>query len=380
MKKSYIKYLVFFIAIFCFGLINVNAKHYCVYGQGEGNSWKKALTLDIDQANPFVVNSSDSPFLTDRIKHGGGGLQIKADEGITSNPGDEHEVHYDYEADVDDKATDVQILYSVKVYNKECPTRINVAALYYGEYSDLSVGDRNNIAFYDDLSEEDAAKFLGFESDSRGKWFQHDRKWDDDDEPVHLNFILEGKKNDPGAKNSCDAYTNYFNDLKDTLKDKNGNIDPKKCDNNSEFDKRYMEIQEICDSFGTSISYAKGDGRAKGCSKACTNLRDDVDDLCQVNHKSSYCGSLGNGIVNWLFKIIRIIRYSLPPLMIILSVLDFIKAISEEDENKMKETTKRFFRRLIAVALLFIVPFIINFILHMFNIPGLNASNPFCAK
>ena len=58
--------------------------------------------------------------------------------------------------------------------------------------------------------------------------------------------------------------------------------------------------------------------------------------------------------------------------------MDFIKAITQEDDSKMKEAQKRFIHRLIAIALLFVIPFLLNFVLRIFNIPGLDAKNPFC--
>jgi hypothetical protein len=45
----------------------------------------------------------------------------------------------------------------------------------------------------------------------------------------------------------------------------------------------------------------------------------------------------------------------------------------------MKEATSKFFKRLIAAALIFIVPFILDFILKKFSIPGFSSENPFCA-
>ena len=60
-------------------------------------------------------------------------------------------------------------------------------------------------------------------------------------------------------------------------------------------------------------------------------------------------------------------------------ILDFIKAIASESDDEMKKVSARFAKRLIAAALIFIIPFILDFILRMFNI-GLDAENPFCSQ
>ena len=159
--------------------------------------------------------------------------------------------------------------------------------------------------------------------------------------------------------------------------------DSKSCDNNPEFNYRYQELSQICESYRSTALYATDDGDkivAKSCQKACTRLKDDIAGICNAAPEGGYCGSLGNKIVNWIFRIVRIVRYAVPVLLIILSILDYIKALAADSEDEMKKVTGRFVRRLIAAALIFIIPFILDFVLRIFNIPGLNASNPFCAK
>ena len=45
-------------------------------------------------------------------------------------------------------------------------------------------------------------------------------------------------------------------------------------------------------------------------------------------------------------------------------MLDFIKAIGADKEDEMKKAQGRFIRRVIAAALIFIIPFILEFILE----------------
>ena len=189
---------------------------------------------------------------------------------------------------------------------------------------------------------------------------------------VHT-YYLKGYDASKDDGSDCFNYDETFKALKSEAQ-KNG------CDNNIEFDDAYYYISDLCERYRQTGKYTNESGASTACMTACSKLRDDVAGICKSDEKGWYCGSLGNGVVNWIFKIIRIIRYAMPPLLIILSILDFIKAIAQEDESKMKEATKHFVYRLIAVALLFIIPFILNFILRIFNIPGLSASNPFCAK
>ena len=54
-------------------------------------------------------------------------------------------------------------------------------------------------------------------------------------------------------------------------------------------------------------------------------------------------------------------------LVTILSMLDFIKAIASQSDDEMKKAQGKFVKRLIVAALLFLLPFIINFVLKTFG-------------
>lgn len=209
------------------------------------------------------------------------------------------------------------------------------------------------------------------------------------DDSLHFNdksgekygILIEEREKDKKLEDievsECPTYTYAMERMKMTMED-NG------CENNKEFDDEYTKIEEKCEALRATSTYTDSSSIPKACQKACSNLYDEVEynieTVCGADYKGGYCGSLGNRIVNKIFRILRIIRYGIPALAIILSILDYIKALSSEDEGEMKKVNKRLMIRIIVVALLFIVPFILDFILKIFNIPGLSSSNPFCAK
>ena len=181
-----------------------------------------------------------------------------------------------------------------------------------------------------------------------------------------------------------DKYLNYY------LPDSQSKVSGNTCDSNPYFTDDYLRISELCDNYRSSVtdyvttsdSNANSNSlvTAKKCMTACSALKDDVADLCGGTTQGHYCGSLGNKIVNWLIKVIKIVRYGVPVMLIILSALDYIRAIAADSEDEMKKVSSRLGKRLLAAALIFILPAILDFILKSFDIPGLNASNPFCAK
>lgn len=73
-------------------------------------------------------------------------------------------------------------------------------------------------------------------------------------------------------------------------------------------------------------------------------------------------------------KIIRWIRYIVPILLIMLSIMNFIKAVASDSEDKMKKFSVKFVKRLIVAALIFLIPLILGFLLGIFGI----GTNDYC--
>ncbi len=84
---------------------------------------------------------------------------------------------------------------------------------------------------------------------------------------------------------------------------------------------------------------------------------------------------ISNKIINFIANILKWGKYFAPVLVIILSIFDFIKAIAAQNDEDMKKSQTRFAKRLIAAALLFIVPFLIYFVLDKFNLIN---NDPYC--
>ena len=199
--------------------------------------------------------------------------------------------------------------------------------------------------------------------------------------------LYEESTEGPGSvnDNTCMSYDYYMNVLARLRDENNGS-----CENNEAFSKKYMKISDLCNAYRASaLEYTASNENAsdssnsnvivaRACMTACSALRDDVSIICHSTEHDVTCNSLGAKIVDWLYKIIRIVRYGVPIMLIILSVMDFIRAMAADSEDEMKKASSRFGKRLLAAALVFLVPFVLDFILGMFNLPNLD--NPFCTN
>lgn len=81
--------------------------------------------------------------------------------------------------------------------------------------------------------------------------------------------------------------------------------------------------------------------------------------------------------LNWAFSITQIIAVIL---VIIFSFVEFMKAIASSDADALKKSGQKFIKRLIALGILFLLPILINFILKVSGIEGIDEENPICIK
>lgn len=107
------------------------------------------------------------------------------------------------------------------------------------------------------------------------------------------------------------------------------------------------------------------------CLKFCLDLDRKIAVVKQTSAKDynqSQCGFSAR-LINWIMKIIKWIRYIVPILLIVLSVMDFIKAVSSDSEDEMRKVGAKFVKRLIVAALIFVLPLLLDFLLGIFGIP-----------
>lgn len=124
------------------------------------------------------------------------------------------------------------------------------------------------------------------------------------------------------------------------------------------------QIRNYCNSILSKYNYDGSDQQF--CIEDCLNISNNIISAKRsvglISDETPECGFSGRLLV-WVSNILRWIKYILPVAVIILSILDFIKAIGSDKDDEMKKAQGKFIRRLIAAALVFIIPFVIEFIL-----------------
>lgn len=177
----------------------------------------------------------------------------------------------------------------------------------------------------------------------------------------------------------CSLYNEFVNgDEEDCGDDNNKNYSLKcyfdKCNNQGDisacnkYNSRKSELKSYCNSIMQYSIYSSP------CIQSCIGM---PDLIAQIESKKIGDGTcnVSDRIIKWVANILKWGKYFAPVLAIILSILDFIKAIASQNDEEMKKTQARFVKRIIVAALLFLIPFIIEFALDVFN---LVKDNPYC--
>lgn len=87
-----------------------------------------------------------------------------------------------------------------------------------------------------------------------------------------------------------------------------------------------------------------------------------------IDGEDYVCGGImSDRLLQLIVKVYRTISLILVVAVVILGMVDFIKATSSDDADAMKKATKRFANRLIIVILIAILPTILSFILTLFG-------------
>ncbi len=88
------------------------------------------------------------------------------------------------------------------------------------------------------------------------------------------------------------------------------------------------------------------------------------------NDNQERCSIFSSDFIEFMQLMLDYIRIAGLVLTVVLSIMDYTKTIFGNDDKSNEKANKRFTTRLIVLALLFLIPSVINFVLNLFNIQG----------
>ena len=121
-------------------------------------------------------------------------------------------------------------------------------------------------------------------------------------------------------------------------------------------------------------------GSDNGESDSSNNdyIDDNVFSNIDSNINWTGCDVITKDMRTWLNQVLDLIKMIGLILAIVLGMVDFFKAMSSGESDAMKKAWKAFANRLIAVVILFLLPLVIEFVLGLITINGIDPSSPLC--
>ncbi len=90
-----------------------------------------------------------------------------------------------------------------------------------------------------------------------------------------------------------------------------------------------------------------------------TFLADQSDEVCT--------GLLGENLKKDLEQILKIMRVAGPIIVVILSSVEYITALTSKDDDALKKTTQKLVTRLVLIIVLFFLPVLLNLLLSFID-------------
>ena len=150
---------------------------------------------------------------------------------------------------------------------------------------------------------------------------------------------------------TCGVIINFMQELESIKKDFNDDSIMKK------------QLRDKLKTYCNQIYKSLDVNSPTKCVQDCKSAIDEVQDLLDIKYDNSKCG-FSEKLAIYIANIVKWLKYIIPVIVIVLGILDFIKAIASEKDDEMKKAQGHFVKRLIAAALIFIIPVIIEFILE----------------
>ncbi len=144
------------------------------------------------------------------------------------------------------------------------------------------------------------------------------------------------------------------------------------------------KVYITCDTVSGKTCVVTSDGGQAGANISGSSNPEDIQtgnnglgNIEQDNLQKG-CEVIPEVVRKWINNILNFVRYVALALVIALGALDFMKAAGSGEGDAMKKAGQSFMKRMIAVVILFLLPVIVDFILNMINIYGVDTNNIDC--
>lgn len=138
-----------------------------------------------------------------------------------------------------------------------------------------------------------------------------------------------------------------------------------------------LYISSVCDDVNINIDVNVEDIKSK--AQEIFNSKFYGDPIIEFDDEDYDCSFLSDisDLISTGYFIIEIVAVVI---LIVFSILDYAKVIMNGEADQMKKTNGKLFTRIVLVAVIFLLPAILNLVLKLFKIEGINSEHPLCVE
>lgn len=173
------------------------------------------------------------------------------------------------------------------------------------------------------------------------------------------------------ASDSCPLVATFLIDITTKVSNADHTINPKR----NTIDYLWNEVDSLIVSVANQLTANNVNGDGLDYNKKYDQFKDDVSISYQ-----NFCDYLNShkGISYYIEQALNIVTYAALALGIFLGILDFIKAISSQDDAALTKAFQSFIKRVAAIALIFLSGVIVTIIVNIVAIPGVDRGSVIC--
>ena len=141
--------------------------------------------------------------------------------------------------------------------------------------------------------------------------------------------------------------------------------------------KKYFITTDSSQNDEGTFSDTTQEGKLDEVKEGAKWKKPEVDLDINLDFGKGVCGALTKDMMDFLQWVLDVIRIAGITLAVVLGIMDYVKATASSKDDNIAAANKNFSKRLLSVAILFLAPTIITFVLQLLNI-GTTAANPSC--
>lgn len=172
---------------------------------------------------------------------------------------------------------------------------------------------------------------------------------------------------------SCPLVDAFLNNINNKV----SNADYTINQNRNTIDYLWNEVDSLIVSVANQVTTNNVNGDGLDYNEKYDQFKDAVSISYQ-----NFCDYLNShkGISYYLEQALNIVTYAALALGIFLGILDFIKAISSQDDAALTKAFQSFIKRVAAIALIFLSGVIVKIIVNIVAIPGVDRGSVICEQ